>query len=205
MGAPGAGKGTQAKIISEKLSIPTISTGDILREAVKNHTSVGLKAKGYLDEGNLVPDDMVIGIVKERLVEKDCANGYILDGMPRTIVQAKALEDACVDIETALLIKIVDEEVITRITGRRTCGTCNATFHIRTKPSKSGIRCEKCYGTLIIREDDQPETVKNRLRVYHEETEPLIDFYKDRGKLKSVDNQDTIEKTTEVILEILGI
>ncbi|UOO37847.1 adenylate kinase [Oscillospiraceae bacterium CM] len=205
LGAPGAGKGTQADIISKKLSIPTISTGNILRAAVKNGTPIGLKAKAYMESGGLVPDDVIIGIIQERLAEADCAGGYILDGMPRTIGQAKALEDAGVDIDAAVVIEISDAEIEARMTGRRTCAQCSATFHVVSNPSKAENVCDACGGALTVRKDDEPETVKNRLKVYHQETEPLIDFYKSRGKLKSVDNQPTIEATTEVILKALGI
>lgn len=205
LGAPGAGKGTQADIVSRKLNIPTISTGNILRAAVKNGTPIGLVAKSYMESGGLVPDDVIIGIVRERLSEPDCKNGYILDGMPRTIGQAKALEDAGVAIDTVLVIDISDAEIESRMTGRRTCGQCSATYHVLTNPPKSENVCDACGAELVIRKDDQPETVRNRLHVYHQETEPLIEFYKSRGKLKSVDNQPTIEATTEVIFKALGI
>ena len=205
LGAPGAGKGTQAEIISEKLNIPTISTGNILRAAVKNETPVGLKAKSYMEAGALVPDEVIIGIMQERLAEADCANGYILDGMPRTIAQAEALEAGNIDIDVALSIEISDEEIEARMTGRRTCAACGASFHVVSNPPKVEGVCDKCGEALSIRKDDQPETVKNRLKVYHQETEPLKDFYKSRGKLKMVDNQPTIELTTAVICETLGI
>lgn len=205
LGAPGAGKGTQADIVSRKLNIPTISTGNILRAAVKNGTPIGLVAKSYMESGGLVPDDVIIGIVRERLSEPDCKTGYILDGMPRTIGQAKALEDAGVAIDTVLVIDISDAEIESRMTGRRTCGQCSATYHVLTNPPKSENVCDACGAELVIRKDDQPETVRNRLHVYHQETEPLIEFYKSRGKLKSVDNQPTIEATTEVIFKALGI
>lgn len=205
LGAPGAGKGTQADIVSRKLNIPTISTGNILRAAVKNGTPIGLVAKSYMESGGLVPDDVIIGIVRERLSEPDCKNGYILDGMPRTIGQAKALEDAGVAIDTVLVIDISDAEIESRMTGRRTCGQCSATYHVLTNPPKSENVCDACGAELVIRKDDQPETVRNRLHVYHQETEPLIEFYKSRGKLKSVDNQPTIDATTEVIFKALGI
>ena len=205
LGAPGAGKGTQAEIISEKLNIPTISTGNILRAAVKNETPVGLKAKSYMEAGALVPDEVIIGIMQERLAEADCANGYILDGMPRTIAQAEALEAGNIDIDVALSIEISDEEIEARMTGRRTCAACGASFHVVSNPPKVEGVCDKCGEALSIRKDDQPETVKNRLKVYHQETEPLKDYYKSRGKLKMVDNQPTIELTTAVICETLGI
>ena len=205
LGAPGAGKGTQAEILSAKLNIPTISTGNILRAAVKNETPVGLKAKAYMEAGALVPDEVIIGIMQERLAEADCANGYILDGMPRTIAQAEALEAGNIDIDVALSIEISDEVIEARMTGRRTCAACGASFHVVSNPPKVEGVCDKCGEALSIRKDDQPETVKNRLKVYHQETEPLKDFYKSRGKLKMVDNQPTIELTTAVICETLGI
>lgn len=205
LGAPGAGKGTQAEIISKKLNIPTISTGNILRAAVKNETPVGLQAKSYMDKGALVPDEVIIGIMKERLAEPDCKDGYILDGMPRTIAQAEALEAENIDIDTALSIEISDAEIETRMTGRRTCQSCGATYHVVSNPPKTEGICDGCGAELTIRKDDEPETVKNRLKVYHQETEPLKDFYKSRGKLKMVDNQPTIELTTKVICETLGI
>ncbi|MBR2832206.1 MAG: adenylate kinase [Oscillospiraceae bacterium] len=205
LGAPGAGKGTQAEIISKKLNIPTISTGNILRAAVKNGTPVGLKAKEFMDKGALVPDEVIIGIMNERLQEPDCAEGYILDGMPRTIAQAEALEAAGIDIDVALSIEITDAEIEARMTGRRTCTTCGATYHVVSNPPKKEGVCDICGAELTIRKDDEPETVRNRLSVYHRETEPLKDFYRSRGKLKLVDNQPTIADTTTVIFETLGI
>lgn len=205
LGAPGAGKGTQAEIISKKLGVPTISTGNILRAAVKNETPVGLQAKAYMEKGALVPDDVIIGIVRERLAEPDCRNGYILDGMPRTIAQAEALEKAGVEIDAAVSIEISDAEIEQRMTGRRTCSVCSTTFHVTANPPKKEGICDNCGGALTIRKDDEPETVRNRLKVYHQETEPLLDFYRSRGKLKSVDSQSTIPATTAVIYEALGI
>ena len=205
LGAPGAGKGTQAEILSRELNIPTISTGNILRAAMKNGTPVGLKAKQYVESGKLVPDDVIIGIMEERLAEPDCVNGYILDGMPRTIPQAEALEKAGIDIDVALSIEISDEEIITRMSGRRTCADCSTTFHVVTNPPKVEGICDKCGGKLTIRKDDAAETVKARLDVYHAETEPLKAFYTERGKLRCVDNQPTIETTTVVIREALGL
>ena len=205
LGAPGAGKGTQAEIISKKLNIPTISTGNILRAAVKNGTPVGLKAKAYMESGSLVPDEVIIGIMKERLAEPDCADGYILDGMPRTLAQAEALEQEGIAIDVALSIEISDETIEARMTGRRTCTSCGATYHVVANPPKVDGICDNCGEKLVIRKDDEPETVKNRLKVYHSETEPLKDFYNSRGKLKMVDNQPTIELTTAVICEALGI
>ena len=205
LGAPGAGKGTQADIISQRLNIPTISTGNMLRAAVKNGTPIGLKAKEYMDAGKLVPDEVIIGIVAERLAEADCANGYILDGVPRTIAQAEALEAAGIHFDVVLSIEISDETIIDRMSGRRACTACGATYHVVSAPSKVEGKCDKCGTDLVLRDDDKPETVKNRLTVYHNETEPLKDFYAQRGNLKSVDNQPTIEATTKVVFEALGI
>ena len=204
LGAPGAGKGTQAEIISRKVGIPTISTGNILRAAMKNGTPVGLKAKEYVESGRLVPDDVIIGIVEERLAEPDCEGGYILDGMPRTIPQAEALEARGIDIDCALSIEIADETIIERMSGRRTCPACGATYHIHNAPPKREGVCDKCGGKLIQRHDDEPETVKARLEVYHKETEPLKDFYAERGLLKSVENQPTVAETSQAILHVLG-
>ena len=205
LGAGGAGKGTEAEILSRKLGIPTISTGNILRAAMKNGTPVGLKAKSYVESGALVPDDVIIGIVEERLAQSDCAHGYILDGMPRTIPQAEALEKAGIDIDCALSIEISDEVIIERMSGRRTCHTCGATYHIVNAPPKEEGKCDNCGGELEIRKDDAPETVMARLDVYHKETEPLKDYYAERGKLRSVENQPTIEATTAEIEKVLGI
>lgn len=205
LGAPGAGKGTQAEILSRMCNIPTISTGNILRAAMKNGTPVGLKAKEYVESGKLVPDDVIIGIVRERLAEDDCKNGYILDGMPRTIPQAEALEQVGIEVDTALSIEIADAVIIERMSGRRTCKDCSATFHVVSNPPKAEGKCDLCGGELTIRKDDAPETVKSRLEVYHRETEPLKDFYEKRGKLKKVDNQPTVELTTKVIVEALGL
>lgn len=205
LGAPGAGKGTQAEILSRMLNIPTISTGNILRAAMQNGTPVGLKAKEYVDSGKLVPDDVIIGIVRERLAEDDCKNGFILDGMPRTIPQAEGLEKAGIDIDTALSIEISDETIIERMTGRRTCKNCGATYHIVSNPPKVEGKCDKCGGELVIRKDDSPETVKARLATYHKETEPLKDYYAQRGKLKTVDNHPTVEQTTAEVKKALGL
>ena len=205
LGAPGAGKGTQAEILSKLLNIPTISTGNILRAAMKNGTPVGLRAKEYVESGKLVPDDVIIGIVNERLAEPDCANGYNLDGMPRTIPQAEALEKSVIDIDCALSSEIADEGITERLSGRRTCKECSQTFHIVSNPPKVEGKCDFCGGELTIRKDDAPETVEARLETYHKETEPLKAFYASRGKLKSVENQPTIEATTEVIKSALGI
>ena len=205
LGAPGAGKGTQAEILSRKFSIPTVSTGNILRAAMKAGTPVGLKAKEYVDHGRLVPDDVIIDIVKERLAREDCKNGCILDGMPRTIPQAEALEAHGIEIDYAVSIEIEDETIIERMSGRRTCHDCGASFHVVNNPPKNEGVCDLCGGELTIRKDDAPETVKARLATYHSETEPLKDFYAQRGKLKSVENQPSIEAVTASIIEELGM
>lgn len=204
LGAPGAGKGTQAEKISARLTIPTISTGNILRAAIKKGTPVGIKAKSYMDAGKLVADDVIIGIIKERMAESDCKNGFILDGMPRTIPQAEALEEAGIDIDVALEIQADDERILARMSGRRSCTNCGAVYHIKTNPPTKESVCDKCGGELILRKDDEPETVKNRLNVYHQETEPLVDFYRSRGKLKTVVDS-TIEETAVEIFKTLGI
>ena len=205
LGAPGAGKGTQAAIFSERLGIPTISTGNILRSAVKNGTSVGLQAKSYMDAGKLVPDEVIIGIVAERLAESDCQGGYILDGVPRTIAQAEALEKAGVQFDCVLSIEVSDQEIQRRMSGRRACTACGATYHVEAAPPKSEGVCDACGGALVQRDDDKPETVQDRLRVYHAQTEPLKEFYQQRGILKTVDNQPTIEDTAKAIERVLGI
>ena len=205
LGAPGAGKGTQAEIISKKLHIPTISTGNILREAIKNGTEIGLKAKSFMDNGKLVPDDVIIGIVKERVSRDDCANGFILDGVPRTIPQAEALEQQGVHFDRVVSIEIEDSVIEARMTGRRVCGTCGASFHVTANPPKVEGVCDLCGKELIVRKDDTPETVKNRLKVYHEQTEPLKDFYEKLGVLKLVDGNQPIEAATGDILAALGI
>ena len=203
MGAPGAGKGTQAEIISEKYNIPTVSTGNIIRAALKNGTEMGLKAKSYIDAGELVPDNVVIGIIKERLSEPDCKEGYILDGFPRTIPQAVALDDMGFVIDAALSIEVADSEIVKRMSGRRVCEKCGASYHTEyKKPDVEGV-CNICGGNLVIRKDDEPETVKNRLNVYHEQTEPLKDFYKSCGKLIEVQGQDEVKDTTRLVLEAL--
>ena len=205
LGAPGAGKGTQAEILSRILDVPTISTGNILRAAMKNGTPVGLKAKEYVDAGKLVPDDVIIGIIKERLAQPDCEKGYILDGVPRTIPQAQAMEEMGVAVDCALSIEVEDALIVERMSGRRTCKDCSQTFHIVSNPPKVDGICDFCGGELNIRKDDAPETVKSRLETYHRETEPLKSFYEDLGKLKTVENQPTIEATTAEIKKVLGI
>lgn len=204
LGAPGAGKGTQAEILSKRLGIPTISTGNILREAIRNRTETGLKAKAFMDQGKLVPDEVIIGIVRDRLAEPDCANGYILDGMPRTIPQAEALVNAGIEIDCVISIEIDDAVIEQRMTGRRVCGSCGASFHIAANPPKVDGICDLCGAPLTVRKDDAPETVKNRLKVFHAETEPLKDFYKKLGNLKLVEGNQPIEYATRDILAALG-
>ena len=204
-GAPGAGKGTQAAILSQRLGIPTISTGNILRAAVKNGTPVGLQAKSYMDAGKLVPDQVIIGIIAERLAEDDCAKGYILDGVPRTIAQAEALEAAGIRFDCVLDIEVSDDEIVSRMAGRRACTDCGATYHVKAAPPKVDGVCDACGGKLVQRDDDKPETVQGRLTVYHAETEPLKDFYARRGILRTVENKPTIEETTRAIELVLGI
>ena len=205
LGAPGAGKGTQAEILSKKLGIPTISTGNILRAAVKAGTPVGLKAKSFMDAGKLVPDDVIIGILAEALKGPECAKGYILDGVPRTIPQAEAMEEQGVDIDVALDLAVEDSAIVERMGGRRVCPACGATYHIVNNPPKTEGVCDKCGADLIIRADDAPETVLDRLRTYHEQTEPLLAFYRERGKLKTVENKPTIEENTAELMKALGI
>ena len=204
LGAPGAGKGTQAEIIASKLSIPTISTGNILREAIRNGTKTGLEAKRYMDEGKLVPDDVIIGIVADRVAQPDCAGGYILDGMPRTIPQAQALEDRGIHFDHVISIEIADEVIEKRMTGRRVCSNCGASYHVVANPPKAEGVCDSCGGALTIRKDDAPETVRNRLSVFHKETKPLKEFYQKLGKLQLVDGNQPIEKATSAIMEVLG-
>lgn len=205
LGAPGAGKGTQAEIISERLGIPTISTGNILRAAVKDGTPVGLKAKAIIEAGGLVSDDIIIGIVGERVAKPDCENGYILDGVPRTIGQADALKEAGIEIDAVVNLEVSDEAIEKRMTGRRTCADCSATYHIEHNPPKVDGICDVCGGHLTIRKDDMPETVRHRLEVYHAETEPLIQYYSERGILHTVDGTGTLEGITALIMAALGI
>ena len=205
LGAPGAGKGTQAEILSKKLGIRTISTGNILRAAVKAGTPIGLKAKSFMDAGALVPDDVIIGIIAEALQGPDCANGYILDGVPRTIPQAEAMEQQGVEIDAALDIEVDDATIVERMSGRRTCEACGASFHVVNAPPKQEGVCDVCGKPLVIRKDDAPETVKARLATYHAQTEPLIKFYEERGKLRTVMNKPTIEATTAEVNKALGI
>ena len=203
LGAPGAGKGTQAEILCERLNIPTISTGNMIREAMKSGTEMGLKAKEYAENGKLVPDEVVIGIVDERLRMDDCANGFILDGFPRTIPQAEALDRMGIIIDRVVDINVPDEVITRRVSGRRACLDCGSTYHIETKkPNVEGI-CDRCGSTLVQRKDDLPETVLERLHVYHAQTEPLRDYYAAAGKLLVVDGQQGIQEIAEQTLELL--
>ena len=205
LGAPGAGKGTQADVLSRKLNIPTISTGNMLRAAISNGTAVGLEAKSYMDKGQLVPDSVIIGIVKERLAESDCANGFILDGMPRTIPQAEALRDNDINFDAVVSLEISDDEIVDRMSGRRVCPKCGATFHVvSNRPKTEGV-CDNCGEALIIRPDDAPETVRARLDVYHEQTEPLKQFYAKLGNLRPVENAGSIEAVSQAIFRALAI
>ncbi len=204
LGAPGAGKGTQAEIISEQYNIPTISTGNIIRAALKNGTEMGLKAKAYIDSGRLVPDDVVIGIIKERLAEDDCSEGFILDGFPRTIPQAEALDNMGVTIDCALSIEVADSEIVKRMSGRRVCENCGASFHTEYKKPKVEGVCNACGGKLVIRKDDEPDTVFERLTIYHEQTEPLKSYYSKQGKLLTVQGQPEVKDTTALVLKTLS-
>ena len=203
LGAPGAGKGTQAEIVSEKLGIPTVSTGNIIRAALKNGTAMGLKAKEFIESGKLVPDDVVIGIIKERLAEEDCAGGFILDGFPRTIPQAEALDEMGIVIDRVIDIEVPDERIAARMGGRRVCKSCGSSYHLEyKKPAKDGV-CDVCGGELMLRKEDAPETVLERLKVYHTETEPLKDYYAKQNKLYTVVGQSEIKDTTALTLKAL--
>lgn len=203
LGAPGAGKGTQAEKICEKLSIPAISTGNMLREAMANGTEMGLKAKSFIDAGKLVPDEVVIGIINERLKADDCKNGFILDGFPRTIPQAEALDNMGVRIDRVIDIEVPDEKIASRLSGRRVCLKCGATYHTEyKKPKQEGI-CDACGEKLVQRKDDMPETVLDRLKTYHEQTEPLKGFYEKKGILRVVEGQEEVADTTALTFRAL--
>lgn len=205
LGAPGSGKGTHGKKVAEHLKVPVISTGDILRVAIRDETALGLRAKIYVDAGQLVPDELVIGMMKERLKEADCAGGYILDGFPRTIPQAEAMEEAGFSLDAVLALQVDDAVIEARMTGRRVCPSCSATFHTESnKPAVEGI-CNECQTPLIRRSDDEPETVRARLRTYHEQSEPLEAFYNKRGKLKVATGAESLPKTTAHVFEALGL
>ena len=203
LGAPGAGKGTQAEIIAAELKIPTVSTGNIIREALANGTEMGLKAKSFIEAGKLVPDDVVIGIIKDRLAADDCNGGFILDGFPRTIPQAEALDKMGVIIDKVVDIDVPDENIVNRMSGRRVCKACGSSYHIENKKPKVDGVCDACGGELQIRKDDAPETVLDRLNVYHEQTEPLKDYYAKCGKLRSVEGTAPIKEITASILKVL--
>ncbi len=209
LGAPGAGKGTQAKKISQRLSIPHISTGDIFRNNIVNETELGIKAKEYIDKGMLVPDELTISIVKDRLMQDDCKSGFILDGFPRTIPQAeyleKALNEMGTDIDYVVNLHVPDEEIIKRMSGRRVCPNCGETFHIVFNPTKVDGICDACNANVIQRDDDKEETVISRLKTYHEQTEPLIGFYSKRGKIVTVVGKEEIEETSKDVIKVLGV
>ena len=203
LGAPGAGKGTQAAVISERYHIPQISTGNIIRAALKSGTEMGLKAKSFIDEGKLVPDEVVIGIIKDRLVEDDCKDGFILDGFPRTIPQAEALDKMGIEIDKVIDIEVADDVIIDRMSGRRVCEKCGRPYHlVSLRPKVEGV-CDDCAGALIQRKDDHPDTVKARLEIYHNETEPLKDYYEKQGKLYVVEGANSVEETTRLTFEVL--
>lgn len=208
LGAPGAGKGTQAKMIADKYSLPHVSTGDIFRANIKNGTELGMEAKKYMDQGLLVPDELTVKILLDRVSQGDCKNGYVLDGFPRTIPQAEVLDKALAElgesIDYAIDVDVPDENIITRMSGRRACLSCGATYHIaHVPPKKEGI-CDRCGKELVLRDDDKPETVKNRLKVYHDQTQPLIDFYTGKGVLKTVDGTQDMQDVFGAIVSILG-
>ena len=215
LGAPGAGKGTQAKKIAEKYSIPHISTGDIFRKNIKEKTELGQKVEGllaegktYMDKGELVPDELVVDLIMDRFKEADCVNGYVLDGFPRTIPQAEALDKALAanneTVDYAINVEVPDENIINRMSGRRACVGCGATYHIEFNPTKVEGICDACGEKLILRDDDKPETVKNRLSVYHEQTQPLIDYYSKKGVLAEVDGTQSMENVFNAIVDVLG-
>jgi adenylate kinases len=208
LGAPGAGKGTQAKMIADKYGVPHISTGDIFRANIKNGTELGMEAKKYMDQGLLVPDELTVRILLDRVAQDDCKNGYVLDGFPRTIPQAEVLDSELTKlgdhIDYAINVDVPDENIVKRMSGRRACLTCGATYHIEHVPPKKEGICDVCGSELVLRDDDKPETVKNRLNVYHEQTQPLIDFYTEKGVLKTVDGTVPMEEVFAVITAILG-
>ena len=208
LGAPGAGKGTQAKMIADKYSVPHISTGDIFRANIKNGTELGMEAKKYMDQGLLVPDELTVKILLDRVAQEDCQNGYVLDGFPRTIPQAEVLDSELTKlgekIDFAIDVNVPDENIINRMSGRRACLACGATYHITHVPPKQEGICDRCGKELVLRDDDKPETVKNRLEIYHEQTQPLIDFYTEKGVLKTVDGTVPMNEVFDAIVAILG-
>ena len=205
LGAPGAGKGTQADIVANKFGIPTISTGAIIREALKSGSDLGLKAKEFIDAGTLVPDDVVIDIIKERLAKSDCAKGFILDGFPRTVPQAEALDRMGIELDKVISIEVPDGEIVKRMSGRRVCSVCGASYHVEFNPSKDGINCDKGCGKLTTRSDDDPETVLSRLKVYHSTTEPLKEFYSKKGNLATVDGFGKVEEISVRTMKAIGV
>ena len=209
LGAPGAGKGTQAKMSADRFGIPHISTGDIFRANIKNGTELGMEAKKYMDQGLLVPDELTVKILLDRVADKDCANGYVLDGFPRTIPQAEVLDDALTklgdQIDYAINVDVPDENIIRRMSGRRACLSCGATYHIEHIPPKQEGICDRCGKELVLRDDDKEETVKNRLQVYHEQTQPLIEFYSKKGILKTVDGTQDMQNVFDAIYAIIGV
>lgn len=205
LGAPGAGKGTQAEILSDKLSVPAISTGAIIREEIENETPFGIKAKAYIDKGQLLPDDDITQKLLERIAKDDCKNGYILDGYPRTVAQAQILEDNGIELDAVLSLEVEDDVIIERLSGRRECTECRTPYHIKNNPPKAEGICDKCGAPLKTRDDDNPETIVERLKVYHEKTAPVMDYYKSNGKLLSVKSESSIDATTEKVLASLGI
>lgn len=200
LGAPGAGKGTQAEVVCEKLGIPAISTGNMLREAVKNGTPAGLAAKECMDRGDLVPDDVVIGILKDRIAQDDAKNGFILDGFPRTVPQAEALDEMGVEMDLVISIEVSDDAIVNRMSGRRLCSVCDTSYHLSHRPPKTEGKCDRCGGSLKLRADDKPEVVKSRLETYHKQTEPLKEYYGKKGKLCTVDGEGRIEDITAEII-----
>lgn len=205
LGAPGAGKGTQAEVVSERFGIPSISTGAIIRAALAEGTPTGLKAKEFIEKGNLVPDEVVIDIIKERLAKDDCKNGFILDGFPRTVPQAEALDRMGIAIDAVVSLEVPSEEIVERMSGRRVCNRCGASYHVQYNPSKDGAHCDRCGEELTIRKDDEPSVVLSRLEVYHTSTEPLKSFYDRKGILKLVDGHGNVETITNRTLKALGV
>ena len=205
LGAPGAGKGTQAEVLSEKLNIPIISTGNILKQAIREATPLGLEAAAYMNEGNLVPDSIIIGIIKERLAGDDCKDGYILDGVPRTIAQAEALDEMGVAVDCVLSLEVSDQVIVDRMSGRVICSLCGSSYHLVSKKPQVEGKCNRCVGELVTRPDDAPETVLKRLVAYHEQTEPLKAYYAKRGLLKEVQGDNGVEQTTQAVLCALGV
>ena len=205
LGAPGAGKGTQAALLSERLGIPSISTGNILRQAIKDGTEVGLQVKSLLDAGKFAPDDLIMQILTERLAQSDCQQGYILDGVPRTLAQAEALTKAGIEFDHVISLEVPEEDIQERMSGRRVCTVCGATYHVKTMPPKQEGVCDSCGGALVLRTDDAPETVRNRLKVYHAQTEPLKDYYGERGLLRKISGNGPIESTAAKIVEAVGL